>query len=62
MLMLMLMDDDVDAGRAGATVTVTVMNIVDDDPEAPTKLLHRSTMSQSILILERCLIKMVEYS
>ena len=60
MLMLMLMDDDVDAGRADATVTV--MNIVDDDPEAPTKLLHRSTMSQSILILERCLIKMVEYS
>ena len=60
MLMLMLMDDDVDAGRADATVTV--MNIVVDDPEAPTKLLHRSTMSQSILILERCLIKMVEYS
>ena len=60
MLMLMLMDDDVDADRADATVTV--MYIVVDDPEAPTKLLHRSTMSQSILILERCLIKMVEYS
>ena len=57
--MLMLMDDEVDADRADPTATVT--NIV-DDPAASTNLLHRSTMSQSILILERCLITMVEYS